>query len=41
MIAVTVAATVTCPPAFLGYSELRILFIVRVLFISVTGADFE
>ena len=38
MIAVTVAATVTCPPAFLGYcrnSELRLLFIL------VAGADFE
>ena len=40
--AVTVAATVTCPPAFLGYcrnSELLLLFTVRVLFMSVAGAD--
>ena len=42
IIAVTVAATVTCPPAFLGYcrnSELRLLFTMRVLFTSVAGAD--
>ena len=40
----TIQATVTCPLAFLGYcrnSKLRILLIVRVLFISVAGADFD
>ena len=42
LIAVTVAATVTCPSAFLGYcrnSESWLLFTVRVLFTSVAGAD--